>query len=171
MASLRTTAKMRPMGAARREPPADAAAGGDPDWRERARGAGWHLHPVRVRYGETDQMGVVHHANYLLYMEDGRTHLMESLGCSYARMERAGLGLPVRRTALRFRSPARYDDRLLVLTRIERVGGASVTFRYEVRSTAGALRVEGSTELACIDLEHPERRPRMIPDELRALLG
>ena len=140
------------------------------DWIETAREAGWHAHGVRVRYGETDQMGVVHHANYLLYMEDGRTHLMESLGCSYARMERDGIGLPVRKASLRFRSPARYDDRLVVLSRVERLGGASIAFAYEVRSSTGALHAEGSTELACVDLTHPERRPRMFPEPLRALL-
>ena len=140
------------------------------DWLETARSAGWHEHRLRVRYGETDQMGVVHHANYLLYMEDGRTRLMESLGCSYARLEQQGFGLPVRKTALRFRAPAKYDDELVVLSRVERVGGASVAFRYEVRSSAGEPLAEGSTELACIDLATPERRPRMLPDGLRALL-
>ena len=139
-------------------------------WIEAAREAGWHEHRLRVRYGETDQMGVVHHANYLLYMEDGRTRLMESLGCSYAQLERDGLGMPVRKTALRFRSPAHYDDELVVLSRVERLGGASLAFRYEIRSVTGLALAEGSTELACIDLTHPERRPCLIPDAVRELL-
>ena len=139
-------------------------------WYEDALAEGWHGHRLRVRYGETDQMGVVHHANYLLYMEDGRTRLMESLGCSYAQLERDGLGMPVRKTSLRFRTPARYDEELVVLSRVERLGGASLSFRYRVCSTSGALMAEGTTELACVDLTHPERPPKMIPDALRALL-
>jgi len=141
------------------------------DWIEAARNAGWHEHRLRVRYGETDQMGVVHHANYLLYVEEGRTRLMESLGYSYARLEEEGFGLPVRKTALRFRASAKYDDELVVLSRIERVGGASLAFRYEVRSSAGELLAESSTELACVDLASPQRRPRMLPEGLRAVLG
>jgi acyl-CoA thioester hydrolase len=137
------------------------------DWIEAKERAGWHAHRLRVRYGETDQMGVVHHANYLLYMEEGRTRMMASLGCSYAELERSGIGLPVRKASLRFRAPARYDDELVVLTRLERVGGASVAFQYEVRSHADALLAEGSSELACVDLASPERRPRFLPDEVR----
>ena len=132
---------------------------------------GWHEHPFQVRYGETDQMGVVHHANYLLYMEEGRTRMMEEAGCSYAELERSGWGLPVRRTALRFRAPARYGDRLLVRTRVARLGGASVRFEYEIRSEAGDVLVEGSTELACVELGAAERKPRMLPDRVRTALG
>jgi acyl-CoA thioester hydrolase len=138
------------------------------DWTLAKQRAGWHAHRLRVRYGETDQMGVVHHANYLLYMEEGRTRMMASLGCSYAELERTGVGLPVRKTSLRFRAPARYDDELVVLARLERVGGASVSFQYEVCSSAGALLAEGSSELACVDLASPERRPRFLPDHVRA---
>ncbi len=130
----------------------------------------WHELRLGVRYGETDQMGVVHHANYLLYMEEGRTRLMEDLGCSYAELERSGWGLPVRKTALRFRSPARYGDTLVVRTRVARVGGASVSFAYEIRSEAGELLTEGTTELACVELGSRERRPSMLPEELRTLL-
>jgi len=131
----------------------------------------WHEHPFRVRYGETDQMGVVHHANYLAYMEEGRTRMMEDLGCSYAELERAGWGLPVRKTSLRFRAPARFGDHLVVRTRVTRLGGASVTFEYEVCKQGGGLLAEGSTELACVDLSSPERRPCMLPDRVRTLLG
>jgi acyl-CoA thioester hydrolase len=67
-------------------------------------------HLLRVRYGETDQMGVVHHANYLLYMEEARTAFMASVGCSYGGLERDGIGLPVRRTEVRYRASARYED-------------------------------------------------------------
>src|SRR5580765_3234482 len=69
-----------------------------------------HEHRLRVRYAETDQMGVVHHANYLLYLEESRTRMMAELGCSYAELEQSGWALPVRRTELRFRAPAYYDE-------------------------------------------------------------
>jgi acyl-CoA thioester hydrolase len=127
-----------------------------------------HEHRLRVRYGETDQMGVVYHANYLAYMEEGRTRLMHARGCSYAELERSGYGLAVRRASLRFRAPARYDEELLVRTRVDRVRGASVNFTYAiVRAADGALLCEGETELACIDLKSPDRRPCMLPEAVR----
>ncbi len=127
-----------------------------------------HEHRLRVRYGETDQMGVVYHANYLAYMEEGRTRLMHARGCSYADLERSGFGLAVRRASMRFRAPALYDEELLVRTRIDRVRGASVNFTYAIlRAADGTLLCEGETELACIDLRTPERRPCLMPDSLR----
>ncbi len=128
-------------------------------------------HLLRVRYGETDQMGVVHHANFLLYMEEGRTRLMRSLGLSYSELEQRGWGLVVRGAELRFRDSARYDEELEVITRVTRLGKASVVFEYEVRRAADArLLVEGSTDLACVRLEG-SRRPTALPDELRARLS
>lgn len=130
-----------------------------------------HEHHLRVRYGETDQMGVVHHANYLLYVEESRTRLMADRGCSYAELERAGWGLPVRRVELRFRAPAVYDDELVVRTRIGRVRAASVTFDSEIVRACDAEPIaSASVELACIRLRTGERRPVALPDDLRARL-
>lgn len=138
---------------------------------EQALSSGWNEHSLVVRYGETDQMGVVYHANYLVYFEEGRTRLMDALGLPYAELERRGFGLVVRKAGLRFRAPARYAEQLLVRTRIERVGGASVSFEYAIsRAADGARLADGTTELACIDLRRPERPVCMLPDELRALL-
>ena len=143
--------------------------------RSKASGApreGWHEHVLRVRYGETDQMGVVYHANYLVFMEEGRTRLMESLGASYAEIEASGYGLAVRKADLRYRAPACYDQRIVVWTRVARIRGASVTFEYEVADAAeGTLLAEGSTELACIQLKSPGREPCLLPQELRDRLG
>jgi acyl-CoA thioester hydrolase len=134
-------------------------------------GDGWRGHTLRVRYGETDQMGVAYHANYLVYMEEGRTRLMAALGCPYSEIERTGVGLVVRKAALRFRAPARYEDELDILTRIARVGGASVTFEYRIERAADReLACEGSTELACVDLTTDARPVRMLPDALREIL-
>jgi len=129
-----------------------------------------YTHPVRVRYADTDQMGIVHHANYLAYLEEARTGLMESLGWSYAEVERSGWGLVVRRVELRYRSPARYGDALQVRTRVEALRRASVLFGYDVlRAETEEPLVEGTTELACVDLAG-DRRPTGLPPELVALL-
>jgi acyl-CoA thioester hydrolase len=129
-----------------------------------------HEHRLRVRYGETDQMGVVHHANYALYLEEGRTRCMAERGCSYARLEESGIGLPVRRMELRFRAPARYDEELIVRTRVGRRGAASLTFESEVvRADDGVLLATGTIELACIDLKRRERGPIPLPPLVREL--
>jgi acyl-CoA thioester hydrolase len=129
-----------------------------------------HETTLSVRYGETDQMGVVYHANYLVYMEEGRTRFMESLGLPYRELESRGFGLVVRKAALRFRAPARYADELTVHTSIEHVGAASIRFAYVVlRRRDGAELAEGMTELACVDLGQSARPVAKLPDELRRL--
>jgi acyl-CoA thioester hydrolase len=130
-----------------------------------------HEIAVRVRYGETDQMGVVHHANYLLYVEESRTSLMRDRGLSYADLERRGFGLPVRRAELRFRAAAFYEDELTVRTRVDRIGGASVAFESRIeRPKDGVLIAEARIELACVDLRSPSRPPVMLPAEVRGIL-
>lgn len=130
-----------------------------------------HVLAIRVRYGETDQMGIVHHANYLLYAEEGRTSLMRDRGCSYAELEKRGFGLPVRRAELRFRSPALYEDELVVRTRVGRLGAASVVFESRIERAGDATHLADVTiELACVDLRGATRKPVMLPDDVRALL-
>ena len=130
-----------------------------------------HEHRLRVRYAETDQMGVVHHANYLIYLEESRTRLMYERGCSYAELERQGWALPVRRAELRYRAPAYYDEELAIRTHVGKVGGASLTFVSEVfRVSDETLIASGMVELACLDTRSKDRRPTLLPEELRALL-
>ena len=127
-----------------------------------------HEHRLHVRYAETDQMGVVYHANYLVYMEEGRTRMLAARGLPYHELEEAGWALVVRKAELRYRAPARYGDELLVRTWIDRMRGASVLFRYEIlREADGTPLATGSTELACVDLKTPERKPTMLPATLR----
>jgi len=134
-------------------------------------------HRVRVRYGETDQMGVAHHANYLLYFEDARTAFMREESIAYGDVERTGVGLPVRRVDLRYRAPALYEDELEVLVWIDGSRAASITFGYEivrVRRGDGAPEepptlATAAIELACMDLE--TRRPRVFPRELSEAMG
>lgn len=115
---------------------------------------------VRVRYGETDQMGVVYHANYFLYFEMGRTELLRAAGLPYAELEKSGVFLVVVEAACRYRAGARYDETLDVLTRVDRIGKATVVFRYEVRGEDGRLCAEGHTELAAVDAS---KRPLRLP--------
>jgi acyl-CoA thioester hydrolase len=129
-----------------------------------------HRLELRVRYGETDQMGVVHHATYLAYFEEGRTRMMAALGHSYAELEQSGIGLPVRKIELRYLAPALYEDELVVETRVLALRAASVSFGYEIRRVRdGELLVTGASELACITLGDA-RRVVPLPDQLRELL-
>jgi acyl-CoA thioester hydrolase len=126
-----------------------------------------HEHRLRVRYAETDQMGVVHHANYLVYFEESRTSLMRDRGCSYAELERQGWALPVRRIEIRYRAPAYYEEELLVRTSVGRVGNASITFESEVVRPADDVTVAtGWVELACVRKDATTRRPVPLPPEL-----
>jgi acyl-CoA thioester hydrolase len=102
---------------------------------------------VRVRYAETDQMGVVYHSNYLIWFEVGRVELIRSMGLDYKRMEgEEGCGIAVVDVHVRYRSPARYDDELVVETRLLAARGAVIKFSYRVlRVEDGVLLCEGET--------------------------
>jgi acyl-CoA thioester hydrolase len=102
---------------------------------------------VRVRYAETDQMGVVYHSNYLIWFEVGRVELIRSMGLNYKRMEvEEGCGIAVVEVRVRYRAPARYDDELIVETRLLAARGAVIKFGYKVlRVEDGVLLCEGET--------------------------
>ena len=102
---------------------------------------------VRVRYAETDQMGVVYHANYLIWFEIGRVELMRQHGLNYSQMEaEEGCGIAVAEAKVRYKAPARYDDDLVIETRVVKARGPIVHFGYRiVREQDGALLCEGET--------------------------
>jgi acyl-CoA thioester hydrolase len=126
-----------------------------------------HTVTVRVRYGETDQMGVVYHPNYLLYFETGRTELMRAAGVTYAEMEKSGVFLVVTETSCRYRAAARYDQELRVVTRVDEVRKATIRFSYRVLGPDETLLAEGHTELASVDqAKSPVRMPREVSDLL-----
>lgn len=102
---------------------------------------------VRVRYAETDQMGVVYHANYLVWFEIGRVELMRQMGLNYRAMEREhGCMIAVVEASARYRSPARYDDELIVRTRLTGVRRSMVRFAYSVdRASNGLVLCTGET--------------------------
>lgn len=124
---------------------------------------------IRVRYAETDQMGVAWHGNYFAWFEVGRTDLLRHLGATYRDMESRGLRLPVIECRAEYLRPARYDDDLEVLTRLRTLGGARLGFEYEVRREGAAdLVATGATTHASTD---PAGKPRRLPEELRRLLA
>jgi len=114
---------------------------------------------VRVRYAETDQMGVVYHANYFVWFEVGRTDLLRRSGWSYREMEADGVSLPVIHASCDYRLPARYDDELEI-----RTAGAVAT---HVRVADGAVLVTGRTVHAALDRDG---RPCRLPARVRTLL-
>jgi acyl-CoA thioester hydrolase len=128
----------------------------------------WSSTTVRVRYAETDQMGVAWHGQYFAWFEVGRTDLLRERGCTYRQLEADGLRLPVIGAAAKYLRPARYDDVLEVRTRLSRLGGARVEFDYEVRRQGEEpLLATGATAHAAVD---PDGRPRRLPEDLRRRL-
>jgi acyl-CoA thioester hydrolase len=123
----------------------------------------------RVRYSETDQMGVVYHAEYLVWCEVGRTEFIRNLGLPYARLEQRGTMLAVADASLRFLAPARYDDMIRVETTLADVRSRAITFDYVIRNAATDLRlVTARTMLVAIDRAG---RPTPIPSDVRELLA
>jgi acyl-CoA thioester hydrolase len=107
---------------------------------------------VRARFGETDLMGVVHHASYLAYMEVARIEWLRRRGITYASMAEHGVHLPVVELSLKYKAPARFDDEMDVETALTEVGAVSVRFDYRiVRAADRTLCTEGMTRLACVD--------------------
>jgi len=123
---------------------------------------------LRVRYAETDQMKVVHHRNYLVWCELGRTDLIRKLGQSYAEIEKQGVLLAVVEANLRYHAPARYDDRIRVTTTLSEARSRSVTFEYRIENAdTGEKLVTARTMLASIN---GEGKLVSMPEEIRRSL-
>ena len=122
-----------------------------------------HEITIRVRYAETDRMGLLHHANYLVYFEQARTELLRSLGVTYKDLEDQGFLLVLTRTEVKYRSPARYDDVLTVRTTVTRTTAVRIEHKYEVLRD-GVLIAEGETTLASVDRTG---RVQALPDWLQ----
>ncbi|HLA40496.1 MAG TPA: thioesterase family protein [Candidatus Glassbacteria bacterium] len=122
---------------------------------------------IVTRYAETDRMGVVYHANYLVWMEVGRTDYLAALGFPYSRLEETGVMFPACDASIRLHKPSYYEDRLKVETRLELLQSRKVAFAYRVlRGTE--LVVSGRTEHVCVDAK---MRVRKIPAPLFEALG
>ena len=107
---------------------------------------------VRVRYAETDRMGLLHHANYLVYFEQARTELLRDQGRTYKDIEDQGYYLVIAKIEIKYRSPAHYDDLLTIRTTVTRTSPIRLEHKYEVFRT-GTLIAEGTSTLACVDRE------------------
>lgn len=124
---------------------------------------------VRVRYAETDKMGVVYYANYFVWFEVGRTELLRTLGWSYSQMENDGITLPVIEAHCEYRQPARYDDELEIRTRARVVSPVRIEFQYDaVRVADQVVAATGATVHVFID----ERgRPCRMPERVRSMFA
>jgi acyl-CoA thioester hydrolase len=125
---------------------------------------------VRVRYAETDQMGVVYHANYLIWFEIGRVELMRQHGLDYKRMEKEdGCGIAVVEATARYKAPARYDDELIIETTVVKVRGPIIRFGYRIlREEDGHLLCEGETVHVVVGRDMKRRH---LPKKYAEILG
>ncbi len=124
---------------------------------------------IRVRYAETDQMGVVYHSNYLIWCEIGRTDYIRALGTPYAVLERNGVALAVSEASLRCHAPARYDDIVRVETLLTEVRSRTVTFDYVIaHAGTGARLATARTILVSLDREG---KVSALPSDIRAFLS
>lgn len=105
---------------------------------------------IQVRYGETDQMGVVYHANYIIWFELGRTELINSLGLSYVEMEKKGIISPVIDVKASYKKPVRYGDKVKVKTMLKKYDGVRVTYDYEIINGENEVCVTGESVHICV---------------------
>ena len=124
---------------------------------------------IRVRYGETDQMGVVYHGNYAQYFEIGRVEWLRKCGVSYKEMEESGIMLPVISLRVKFKKSARYDDVIKGKTQLVKIPSATIEFDYEILNDKNEILATGNTSLVFIDINRnrPTRCPQYILDKLQ----
>ena len=121
---------------------------------------------LRVRYGETDQMGFVYYGVYAQYYEVGRVEAMRSLGFSYREMEESGVLMPVINLTVNYKKPAKYDDEVRIVTTVKEMPGVRITFHYECFNQKNELLNTGSVTLVFIDKEKnkPMQPPQWFMD-------
>lgn len=127
-----------------------------------------HFSEVRVRYSETDQMGVVYHANYLPYFEIGRVEWLRSQGISYKSMEERGVALPIVNVNLNYRKSARYDDILTIKTAFKSQSSVKIEFECEIRNEQNELLTTASFLLVFVDMK--TGRATAAPDYIKEIL-
>ena len=126
-------------------------------------------HCLDVRYYETDQMGIVHHSNYIRYFECGRIAMLDEMGLPMHKIEAMGIMLPIISVECRYKYPAKLGDRLKIVTRFDELPRARFTVLSEVYNQDGQLLVEGSVSMGFID--SATRRPIRCPDTLTGLFA
>jgi len=132
----------------------------------------FHEFKVRVRYAETDQMGVVYHGNYARYFEMGRVEWLRNLGVSYKFMEEEGVMLPVVSLTMNYKKPARYDDLLTVRTILKKQESVKIEFDYEIKNEEGELLTTGNSILVFVNMKtgRPSLPPEYILEKLKPLV-
>ncbi|MBN1952361.1 MAG: acyl-CoA thioesterase [Bacteroidales bacterium] len=124
---------------------------------------------IRVRYGEVDRMGYLHHGNYPLYLEVGRTELIRQLGLSYKTMEDRGVLLPVRDICINYKQAALYDDLVIVKTVMKEKPMVKLAFDYTIHNTGGDLLCDAHTTLVFVDAI--SRKPIKAPEFFNQLIA
>lgn len=129
-----------------------------------------HETKIRIRYGETDQMGYVYYGNYAQFFEIGRVEMLRSLGISYKSMEDEGIMLPVLNFSVKYVKPARYDDLITVKTILRSLPTARIHFDYEIFNASGDLLTTAETTLVFVRKENmrPTSAPKMLLENLHA---
>jgi len=123
---------------------------------------------LTVRYAETDSQGIVHHSNYLVWFEEGRSDFLRQQGLHYRDFEKAGYFVVVAHAEIRYKAPACYEDRVTVATTLERLGGKVLEFSYRAVNDAGTVLAEGRTRHIVLG---PDRRPKSLPANLLERIG
>ncbi|WP_413512481.1 acyl-CoA thioesterase [Myroides odoratus] len=128
---------------------------------------------VRVRYAETDQMGVVYHGNYAQYFEIGRVEWLRNLGLSYKRMEELGIMLPVVSLTMNYKKPAKYDEDLCIRTIFKACKGVKIEFDYELYNQANELLTKGYSMLVFVDMKtgRPTVPPAYVVEKINSMLA
>lgn len=129
-----------------------------------------HQSIFRIRYSETDQMGVVYHGNYAQFFEIGRTEWLREIGITYKSMEDSGVILPVISLQCNYKKSAFYDDQLTVITLLKKTPAVKIEFDYEITNQNNELICTGNTVLAFLNKEtkKPIRCPKYIIDKLES---
>lgn len=126
---------------------------------------------IRVEYHHTDQMGIVHHSNYVKFFEVARTEWLRAMGLTYAEMERRGVMMPIVEVNVKYRQPAYYDELISVTASVDELPMARMVFKYEIHGEDGRDIASGSTTLGFIDKEtrRPQRAPKWLMEVLERL--
>ena len=128
-----------------------------------------HETKLRVRYGETDQMGVVYHGNYAQYLEVARVEWLRSIDISYKKMEADGVMLPVVNLNINFKKPAFYDELIIIKTKLRKKPGLKITIDQEIYNKDDTLLTTSEITLVFVNMK--TKRPMLCPDDLLRKLG
>ena len=128
---------------------------------------------IRVEYHHTDQMGIVHHSNYIKFFEVARTEWLRAAGLTYKEMESRGVMMPIVEVAVKYRQPAYYDELITVIAFVDEFPMARMCFRYEIKGEDGRDIASGSTTLGFIDSQtrRPQRAPKWLMEVLERELN